>query len=56
MIRKQIAELHALFEAEPDALYVAAKELQAPYGLVHEWQGGVNCRRAVRCRRCRDAR
>ncbi len=36
MIRKQIAELHALFEAEPDALYVAAKELQAPYGLVHE--------------------
>lgn len=36
MIRKQIAELHGLFTTEPDSLYVAAKELQAPYELVRE--------------------
>ena len=36
MIRRQIAELHALFHSQPDALYVAAKELQAPYDLVRE--------------------
>ena len=35
-IRKQIAELQGLFRADPDALYVAAKELQAPYDLVRE--------------------
>ncbi|MFZ2165606.1 MAG: pyridoxal 5'-phosphate synthase lyase subunit PdxS, partial [Propionibacteriaceae bacterium] len=35
-IRKQIAELQALYRAEPETLYVAAKELQAPYELVRE--------------------
>ena len=35
-IRAQIAELQALYTAAPDALYVKAKELQAPYELVAE--------------------
>ncbi|WP_304529193.1 pyridoxal 5'-phosphate synthase lyase subunit PdxS [Blastococcus sp. Marseille-P5729] len=35
-IRRQIAELSALAKAEPDALFVAAKELQAPYELVRD--------------------
>ena len=35
-IRRQIAELRALHEVDPTALYVAAKELQAPYELVRE--------------------
>jgi pyridoxal 5'-phosphate synthase pdxS subunit len=35
-IRHQIAVLKATFEANPDELYVAAKELQAPYELVRE--------------------
>ncbi len=35
-IRAQIAELQALYAAAPDALYVKAKELQAPYDLVAE--------------------
>ncbi|HBH55948.1 MAG TPA: pyridoxal 5'-phosphate synthase lyase subunit PdxS [Kocuria sp.] len=35
-IRAQIAELKALYTAAPDALYVKAKELQAPYELVAE--------------------
>ncbi|WP_058235924.1 pyridoxal 5'-phosphate synthase lyase subunit PdxS [Devriesea agamarum] len=36
VIRQQIAQLHATFTANPDELYVAAKELQAPYDLVRE--------------------
>lgn len=35
-IKGEIARLHALNEVEPDALYVAAKELQAPYDLVKQ--------------------
>ncbi len=35
-IRGQIAQLRATLAANPDELYVAAKELQAPYELVHE--------------------
>lgn len=35
-IREQIAQLQATFESNPEELYVAAKELQAPYELVHE--------------------
>lgn len=35
-IKGQIAELKALYEAEPDALYVKAKELAAPYDIVAE--------------------
>ncbi|WP_430393841.1 pyridoxal 5'-phosphate synthase lyase subunit PdxS [Brachybacterium nesterenkovii] len=35
-IRKQIAELAALHASSPEELYVAAKELQAPYELVRE--------------------
>ena len=34
-IRAEIARLQALFASQPDELYVAAKELQAPYDLVH---------------------
>jgi pyridoxal 5'-phosphate synthase pdxS subunit len=33
-IRAEIARLQALFASQPDELYVAAKELQAPYDLV----------------------
>ncbi|WP_442873672.1 pyridoxal 5'-phosphate synthase lyase subunit PdxS [Corynebacterium sp. SCR221107] len=33
-IRAEIARLQALFAFQPDELYVAAKELQAPYDLV----------------------
>ena len=36
VILAQIAELHAKFQAQPDELFVAAKELQAPYELVLE--------------------
>ena len=35
-IRREIAVLKATYEANPDELYVAAKELQAPYELVAE--------------------
>ena len=35
-IRREIAGLHATFESNPDELYVAAKELQAPIDLVRE--------------------
>ncbi|WP_396127025.1 pyridoxal 5'-phosphate synthase lyase subunit PdxS [Brachybacterium huguangmaarense] len=35
-IRKQIAELHGLWTSSPEELYVAAKELQAPYEIVRE--------------------
>jgi len=35
-IRREIAGLQATFAANPDELYVAAKELQAPYDLVRE--------------------
>ena len=35
-IRAEIAALQATFAANPDQLYVAAKELSAPYGLVRE--------------------
>ncbi|WP_404811369.1 pyridoxal 5'-phosphate synthase lyase subunit PdxS [Gulosibacter chungangensis] len=35
-IRGEIARLQALYAVEPDALYVAAKDLQAPYGLVKQ--------------------
>ena len=35
-IRKQIAELQATFRSNPDELFVAAKELQAPYDIVRE--------------------
>ncbi len=35
-IRRQIAELSALAKTSPDELYVAAKELQAPYEIVRE--------------------
>lgn len=35
-IRKEIAVLQATLAANPDELYVAAKELQAPYELVRE--------------------
>ncbi|GAB2537131.1 pyridoxal 5'-phosphate synthase lyase subunit PdxS [Brachybacterium huguangmaarense] len=35
-IRKQIAELAALHSSSPEELYVAAKELQAPYEIVRE--------------------
>ncbi|WP_259557842.1 pyridoxal 5'-phosphate synthase lyase subunit PdxS [Brachybacterium sillae] len=35
-IRTQIAELHALHASNPEQLYVAAKELQAPYEIVRE--------------------
>ncbi|MDO5618878.1 pyridoxal 5'-phosphate synthase lyase subunit PdxS [Kocuria sp.] len=35
-IRKQIADLQATFRANPDELFVAAKELQAPYDIVRE--------------------
>ena len=35
-IRQQIAELRALHQASPEALHVAAKDLQAPYELVRE--------------------
>lgn len=36
VILSQIAQLHAQFQSNPDELYVAAKELQAPYELVYE--------------------
>lgn len=36
VILSQIAELHAKFLSQPDELYVAAKEFQAPYELVRE--------------------
>ena len=35
-IRKQIADLQATFRSNPDELFVAAKELQAPYDIVRE--------------------
>ncbi len=35
-IRREIAVLHATFASDPDELFVAAKELQAPYDLVRE--------------------
>ncbi len=35
-IRGEIAALHATFQANPEQLYVAAKELAAPYNLVLE--------------------
>ncbi len=35
-IRGQIAQLQAILSSNPDELFVAAKELQAPYDLVHE--------------------
>nr|WP_181244097.1 pyridoxal 5'-phosphate synthase lyase subunit PdxS [Gulosibacter molinativorax] len=35
-IKGEIARLQALNAVEPDALYVAAKDLQAPYGLVKQ--------------------
>lgn len=35
-IRAQIAQLRATFATNPEELYLAAKELQAPYELVHE--------------------
>ncbi|NKE10135.1 MULTISPECIES: pyridoxal 5'-phosphate synthase lyase subunit PdxS [Kocuria] len=35
-IRKQIADLQATFRANPDELFVAAKQLQAPYDIVRE--------------------
>ncbi len=35
-IRQQIAELQALLHASPEALHVAAKDLQAPYDLVRQ--------------------
>ena len=35
-IRRQIAELTALAQSNPEELYVAAKELQAPYEIVRE--------------------
>lgn len=35
-IRTEIAQLKALHESNPEQLYVAAKDLQAPYGLVAE--------------------
>nr|WP_144790708.1 pyridoxal 5'-phosphate synthase lyase subunit PdxS [Kocuria palustris] len=35
-IRRQIAELQAAFRSSPDELFVAAKELQAPYDIVRE--------------------
>ena len=35
-IRRQIAGLQATFNSDPEELYVAAKELQAPYELVRE--------------------
>ena len=35
-IRREIAVLKATYEANPDELYVAAKELQAPYDIVRE--------------------
>ena len=35
-IRREIAALQATYEANPDELYVAAKDLQAPYELVRE--------------------
>jgi len=36
VIKSEIAHLHAQFQNNPDELYVAAKELQAPYDLVRE--------------------
>ncbi|MDA3146077.1 pyridoxal 5'-phosphate synthase lyase subunit PdxS [Leucobacter sp. UCMA 4100] len=36
VILAEIAELHAKYQSNPDELYVAAKELQAPYELVRE--------------------
>ena len=33
-IRAEIARLHATYQSNPDELFVAAKELQAPYDLV----------------------
>lgn len=36
VILAEIADLHAKFKSNPDELYVAAKELQAPYELVRE--------------------
>lgn len=36
VILAQIAELNAKFRSQPDELYVAAKEFQAPYELVRE--------------------
>jgi len=35
-IRREIAQLHATFNTDPEELYVAAKNLQAPYELVRE--------------------
>lgn len=35
-IRNQIADLQATFRSNPDELFVAAKELQAPYDIVRE--------------------
>ncbi|NHU86105.1 pyridoxal 5'-phosphate synthase lyase subunit PdxS [Kocuria sp. JC486] len=35
-IRKQIADLQATLRSNPDELFVAAKELQAPYEIVRE--------------------
>lgn len=35
-IRAQIAKLQATYQANPEELYVAAKELQAPYEIVEE--------------------
>ena len=35
-IRREIAALHATYNSDPEELYVAAKNLQAPYELVRE--------------------
>ena len=35
-IRREIAQLQATFKSDPEELYVAAKNLQAPYELVRE--------------------
>ena len=43
-IRTIKGEIAALSAKSPDELYVAAKELQAPYELVARWRGSARCR------------